>query len=431
MEQLYAGVGRADITPPLGTLLMGYTPQRPGTSVHDRLHMTVFAFAYAGTKTVLASADLCNLRGQASEDVRAALAKGAGIPYENCIVACTHTHSGPITWADEEDHMDVLHELLCPAAEQAAAAAVADLRPAVMGVGTTHSQVAINRRQINEEGKVILGQNPYGPYDPTMTVVAFREPDGTPIGNLIHYGCHNTGSGNNAEMTRDWCGVAIDRLEAVTGGMTGFLNGCGGDCGPRLPNGKTTGDLPMAMALGEKAANDAQAAWENIVWQEKTDLQFLSADVVLPLEKQGSVEDVLAQAEALGDPETLKGTVLTSYQHLLERAEYLRAGNVPPTEQKIPHLVLALGPVVMLTIPFEPFSIITLRIKEGSPYPHTLCVGYANGSLSYFPSMDQLIRGGYEVRMFRTINLIPFADDSENHYVRGSLELIRRLYAEK
>lgn len=428
MEQLYAGVGRRDITPPMGTMLQGYTPPRPCTSVHDPVQLTVFAFVQGDKKAILASADLCNLRGQASEDVRKALARGAGVPFENCMVACTHTHSGPHTLYKKPESARYVQNQLCPLAEQAAADAVQALQPAVMGVGTTRSDVAVNRRQINPEGRAVLGQNPYGPYDPTMTVLSFRTPEGKPIGNLIHYGCHNTASGRTEEVTRDWCGVAIDRLESVTGGMTGFLNGCGGDCGPRLPNGKTTGNLPMAMELGEKAADDAQKAWENIQWLKETQLGILAADVVLPLEKQGTVDDVLAQAAALGDPETLQGTVRTSYLYLLERAEYLRAGNVPPTEQAIPHLALALGPVALLSVPFEPFSIITLRIKEGSPYPHTLCVGYANGALSYFPSMDQLIRGGYEVRMFRTINLIPFAEDSENHYVKGSLSLLHRLY---
>lgn len=428
MEQLYVGVGRADITPPMGTMLQGYTPSRPCVSVHDAVHITVFVFVYGELKALLAAADLCNLRGQASIDTRQALAKGAGVPFENCIIACTHTHSGPHVSYYEDEKFLFVKDLLCPMAEQAAAAAMQDLRPAVMGVGTTQSQVAVNRRQINEEGKVILGQNPYGPYDPTMTVLSFREPDGTPIGNLIHYGCHNTGSGINDAVTRDWCGVAKDRLEKVAGGLTGFINGCGGDCGPRLPNGKTTGNLQMAMELGEVAADDAQRAWESITWLENTDMHLLCADIGLPLEKQGSVEEILAKTAALGDPETLKGTMRSSYLCLMDRVEYLRAGNVPPTHQDIPHVVLALGPVVLLTIPFEPFSIITLRIKEGSPYPYTLCVGYANGSLSYFPSMDQLIRGGYEVRMFRTINLIPFADDSENHYVKGSLELIRKLH---
>ena len=123
--------------------------------------------------------------------------------------------------------------------------------------------------------------------------------------------------------------------------------------------------------------------------------------------------------------------MLSSYRNLIRRAEYIEAGNVPAETKEIPHTAVAIGPLVLFTVPFEPFSTLLLRIKEHSPYPYTICVGYANGSMSYFPSMDQLIRGGYEVRMFKTVNLIPFADNSEQYYVDGSLRMIRKLYAQE
>ena len=94
----------------------------------------------------------------------------------------------------------------------------------------------------------------------------------------------------------------------------------------------------------------------------------------------------------------------------------------------IDHTFIALGPLALQTIPFEPFSRIILRIKEHSPFPYTVCVGYANGSKGYFPSMDQIIRGGYEVEMFQNLKLVPYVDDAEQHYLNGSLALLRKLY---
>ena len=157
-------------------------------------------------------------------------------------------------------------------------------------------------------------------------------------------------------------------------------------------------------------------------------MRVLSTQISLPLMDVGTAEDAEKEAAKLAAEQELKGTVLSSYNHLLERAEYLREGNVPPTEKVLDHTFMVLGNLVFQAMPFEIFSIITLRIKEGSPFRHTLCLGYSNGSLSYFPSMDQIIRGGYEVRMFKTVNLIPFRDDSEQHYVAQSLEVIRNLY---
>lgn len=429
MQQLKVGVGRRIITPPLGTMLQGYTPARPALSVHDDVHVTAFAFETAGERALLFSVEMCNIRVNTIQRIKDKLDRKTGVSAGNMIIACTHTHSSAHATYDIEKPHNFIVDILIPRACEAAQEALAAMEPAQMGVGTTYSDVAVNRRQIKEDtGKAILGQNPYGSWDPTMTVVSFRKLDGTPIGNLIHYGCHNTASGKNGEVTRDWAGVMVDRLEEQSGGVTAFINGCAGDCGPRLPNGKTTGNLQMALELGGKAGIDAVRAYNAIEVWEQAPLQVLSTQIGLPLQEVGSVEDVMKEAAALGDPATLKGTMLSSYNHLLERAEYLRQGNIPPAEKKIDHTFIALGPLVIQAIPFEPFSVLTLRIKEGSPYRHTLCVGYANGSLSYFPSMDQLARGGYEVRMFKTINLIPFRDDSEQHYVTASLQHIRSMY---
>jgi hypothetical protein len=44
--------------------------------------------------------------------------------------------------------------------------------------------------------------------------------------NLIHYGTHDSASGINPEITLNWCGVMVDRLEAESGGSSAFVNGC-------------------------------------------------------------------------------------------------------------------------------------------------------------------------------------------------------------
>ena len=434
MQQLKVGVGRQVITPPMGHMLQGYTPARPALSVYDDVHITAFAFETEGAKSFLFSAEVCNIRVDIIKMIKDALEKETGVTGGNMIIACTHTHSGPhmAEGVLENPSDNFVVNVFIPRAIEADKAALAGLRPAQKGVGTTYSDVAINRWEIKEDtGTVKLGQNPFGSWDPTMTVVAFREPDGTPIGNIIHYGCHNTASARPDDVTRDWAGVMVDRLEEQTGGMTAFINGCGGDCGPRLPNGKTTGNLKMAQELGGKAGVDAVRAYNAIQLWEDAPMRVLATQISLPLQDVGTAEQVRAEAAAYGDLAELKGTVRTSYLRLIERAEYLEAGNIPEKERLIDHTFIVLGELVMQSLPFEPFSIITLRIKAGSPFRHTLCIGYANGSLSYFPSMDQIIWGGYEVRMFKTINLIPFRDDSEQFYVTGSLEHIRKLHEEK
>jgi len=425
MGQLKVGVGQEIITPKVGSMLLGYTPMRPALSIHDDLHVTAFAFETEGIRSLYLAADLCNMYYPELE-IREMIAKETGVPEDHMVISCTHTHSGPHTGKDCEETFFYMETIFIPACIKASKVALDNLKSAQLGVGTTYSDVAVNRRQIKEDGKMIHGQNPHGSWDPTMTVVSFREPDGTPIGNIIQYGCHNTASGKNDEVTRDWCGVAIDRLQQVSGGVTAFINGCGGDCGPRLPNGKTTANLQMAMELGGKAAVDAVRAWKSIkLWQDAP-MKVHSGSITLPLMKV-TVENTLAQAATLGDPEKLKGIPLGCYNRLMDRVEFLQQGNIPETERVIERTVIAVGPVAFMPLPFEPFSMITLRIKDHSPFPYTLVPGYSNGALSYFPSTDQLLRGGYEVMLFRCRDF-PFAEDAEQHLVAGCLKLLRELY---
>ena len=186
----------------------------------------------------------------------------------------------------------------------------------------------------------------------------------------------------------------------------------------------------MAMELGGKAAIDAVRAWRSIrEWRDEP-VKVLHAELELPLAEIDPEEVLLAKAEAMGDPEALKGLKRTWHRRLLERVDYLREGNVPPKSKPIALTLVSLGGLAICPLPFEIFSRITLRIKEHSPFVHTLVPGYSNGSLSYFPSMDQLCRGGYEVTMFRGIPLLPFADDAEHALVAGCLKLLRELYAQ-
>ena len=428
---LLVGAGREDITPDIGAILMGYAPGRPAKSIHDHLHVTAFAFEYGGLRSLIVTTDLLLISDPLLTEMRRAMSDAAGIPIEHIILTATHTHSGPVTRRAPGEYPvdeDYLYNKLVPAAARAAKQAAQTLRPAHMGVGVTDSDVGINRREIAPDGSVRLGQNPFGSHDPAMTVVSFREPDGTPIANMIHYGAHNTASGKNPEITRDWCGVMIDRLEETAGGVTAFFNGCEGDCGPNLPNGQTTGNLQLALELGGRAAVDAVRAWRSIKeWRGDCDMRVITGGVRMPLKPLPPLDELERRLAEFDSPETLSGLHSTEYNMLLERIGLARSGEKTEDFRELPHTVISVGPVAFLPIPFETFSIITLRLRGCSPYPYTLSLSNGNGSDEYFPSQDQLCRGGYEVWMFSSMHPQPFADDSEQHYVSGCTALLNEL----
>ena len=51
-------------------------------------------------------------------------------------------------------------------------------------------------------------------------------------------------------------------------------------------------------------------------------------------------------------------------------------------------------------------------------------MSYSNNRLGYFPSRDQVIRGGYEVLMSRTKGVLNITDDADDYLIQDVLRLI-------
>ena len=47
-NKFYVGIAREKVTPPLGTLLYGYSVLRPADKVHDDLYATAYVFKQIG-----------------------------------------------------------------------------------------------------------------------------------------------------------------------------------------------------------------------------------------------------------------------------------------------------------------------------------------------------------------------------------------------
>jgi neutral ceramidase len=427
---IFAGAGREIITPEIGTLLFGYRPDIVSESVNDNLTATAVMFSDGETRTVLISLEICEIANELSDELRKAVGDAVGVPSENIILSATHTHSGPITveipgWG--EINRDFCDNILIPKTVGAALTAMNTLKPAKLGIGTVQSDIGVNRRQLNRDGSVSLGQNPWGMYDPTLTVLSFKCLDNAPIVNIIHYGCHGTASGCNREITRDWSGPMIDRLEEQSGCLTVFFNGAQGDIGPRLSNGQTTGNIKYAMGLGAKAGIDAVRAYTSIKeYRTCVPLKVITGDISMPYKPLPPLEEVEKALEGYAECDTDKLVNLDrlEYHHLTAVEVYLKSKEPSKATFTFRQTIVVFGPVVIIPFPFEIFVEVALRLKEYSGYAHTLCLSNANGANAYFPSQDQLCRGGYEVREFLSGGTFCLTDDADNIIINANLNLL-------
>ena len=426
---LLAGAAKEDITPAVGTLLYGYVPDSVSTSVHDGLELTAVALGNGKDSALLISATLGDLNTGLSDDMRKIAGEEAGIDPLNVIIASTHTHSAPNVsgmegWGDiDRSYVD---GVLLPALRKASRRAAETMVSAEIACGVTRSEVGINRRQQLRDGNVVLGQNPWGCFDPTMTVIAVRDRDTKKsIVNIIHYGCHGTAAGNNREISRDWSGVMTDRVQRETGTLTTFFNGAVGDVGPRLTNGHTTGDITYAEELGGQAAFDAIRALRALGGYASGGFSIARGTMKIPrkpLLPESRARERLATYE---EPEKLINISRLEYAYYRAVADAYDKGEPSAAPDfEYPQAVVTLGDAAFVPFPFEIFSEISMRLRAYSPFVYTLSLSNANGYEAYLPVESELVRGGYEVGCFRFSGPHPLVDNADQILIDRNLELL-------
>ena len=437
MNQLKAGISREIITPKVGGLLMGYGSIYPSTSVNDDLTVTALTIDDGKTKVVLMSVTVLYIGGSYNgygfgndyaDQLRALCGDAAGVPATHVIIAATHTHSAPYT-SDDGD-IEYRDTILTPKCVAAAKASAKDMKPVTIGIGTTETKVGINRRKLLPNDRVVLSQNPWGPYDPEMTVIALKDSEGKPFANIVHCTAHPTASGTNTEITRDWPGVMIDRLEQQSGAMSLFFNGMEGDIAPRITTGGSDagrpGNIQFALELGGVAAIDAVRAYRKIRTYRTEELSVVAGKITLPHAPIMPLEEAkqaLAKVEA---SKTGRFIVQDKYNYSTIIDMYNK-GETGESSFAYELTLVRIGPMVLIPVPFEASCEIALRLRAYSKYGHTLALGNANGSNSYLVTHDQVCRGGYEVDRFVTTGPRRLCDNVDFYLINQTLQLMDKL----
>ena len=90
-----AGAAREDTTPPVGTLMYGYTPHQESTSVHDNLAVTVLAVSQYGKTVLMLTCAIGDIQTELCNKTAGKIAEVCGVPQSHILISSTHTHSAP------------------------------------------------------------------------------------------------------------------------------------------------------------------------------------------------------------------------------------------------------------------------------------------------------------------------------------------------
>ncbi|MBQ7356942.1 MAG: neutral/alkaline non-lysosomal ceramidase N-terminal domain-containing protein [Clostridia bacterium] len=429
MEKLYLGIGRRDITPEIGARLFGYQDNVYSTCVNDKLCTSAFVFKQGGEYTAVISVSVCLIDTDLCDNIRKKIEEEHNIPYSAIMISTTHTHSGPYTASGaavgkrEDEYCD---GILTPAIVGAVGDALKNLDEVTLGYAVGDSFAAINRREPTPDGRIKLGQNKDGVFNPRMTVISFKTTEGKTKGTLIHYGMHGTTCGMNTEISRDWCGVMTDRIEDITDAPCAFLNGPEGDIGPRLANGRTTANLEAMKEFAKIPAKDAENIYGKIKDFESAKIKSYLGTVKIPAKQRLSLAFAKDEYEKYLN-ERLLSIGLYWKKHYIKVIDSYNNGYEEVSEYKEEQLVIRLDNIVFVATPYELFAEIGMNMQKGYDELIVLPVSNANGSKGYFPTEKEIPLGGYETQSFRTRLIQPFVNDAEKYYVEETKKNINKL----
>jgi hypothetical protein len=440
-KQFRAGAFAADITPDWFPIVVngGFQPHY-AKKAFDPLHARCLVLDDGQTRVAIVVVDSCVMDRPIHDEAKQLAEKRTGIPADRIFISTTHCHSAPAAVGALGTEPDLRYRRFLPGKiAEGIAAAQKNLAPAEVGwaVGSLPG-VPQSRRWISRPDTVKedpFGQKttratmhpgyrnpdweePSGPMNPDVPVIAVRRPGGRPIAVLSNFAIHYVGA---PALSADYFGVFARRI--------GDLVGAGETCPPfvgMLSNG-VSGDAYLndysrkepdrfnVNSIAELVAQEAAAAYRKIRWHDWLPLAVVQSDLELAVRppKLDWAKPIMREIEKEGRP-------FKSLSDFYAREQLLLA-QMPPTR----HLrleVVRIGTLAMVGIPCEVFAITGLRINASSPFDYTFTVMLANGWDGYLPPPEQMAMGGYTTWLARSSCLEPQAEPKIRARVSKLLE---------
>ena len=391
---MHIGVGRVVITPEQPMWMAGYASRNAPSDgkVHDLFAKAIAIQDEAGQRSVVVTTDLLGIPATVAHTTAALAEERFGIPRERLMITASHTHCGPVVRdgllgmyaldPGEAENVKAYTDHLPGMLAEAIGHALDDLEPATLTWGIGEAGFAANRRQYTLGG-VDNAENPIGPVDHDVPVMAARRADGTLKGVLFGYACHNT-TLSFQQFCGDYAGFAQAFLEDALPDTTAlFVAGCGGDQNP-LPR-RT---LELSQLYGDELGEAVVRVLNTPMQPIRGPVRAVYEEIALPLSTPPTREQLEAQAK-------------DSNVYIQRRAEHLlhtlaEQGSLSTT-YPYPIQIWQFGNTLQMTaLAGEAVVDYSLRLKHELGADRQFVIAYANDVFAYIPSLRVLREGGYE-----------------------------------
>lgn len=392
-----AGTARSVITPKQPTWMAGYgsrTSPSEGT-IHDLWCKALVLEDDAQHRAALVTLDICGIGRPLSLEIRDILKQRFGLERDQVVLACSHTHTGPVVGtnlitmypmdSEQRTRVEEYAVYLRDTIVRTVSEAREHLEPVQVAWETGRADFAVNRRTNDQPKAAALRAQLQlqGPVDHDVPVLRVAAGDGALKAIVCGYACHCTTLSLN-KFTGDYAGFAQIALEkAHPGAQAMFVAGCGADQNP-LPRGT----VEHAAAYGSQLAEAVERVLATPMRTIRGSLIVADTEIDLAF---GPIPD-RSQWEAEAKSSNLP--LANRAKLLLKQIE--ADGKLAET---YPYPVqvwqLGDGPTWIL-LGGEVVVDFSLRLKRNLGSSHTWVSAYCNDVMAYIPSLRVLKEGGYE-----------------------------------
>ena len=385
-----------DVTPPLGHPLMG-GGIAPASAVSDPLHARGLVLLGAGSPIVIVSIEWCEIRNEAYERWRKALARAAGTDKVRVLVTSVHVHDAPIADLGAERILKEagaagsvcdleFHEGAVQRAGEALRRALPNaVRVTRIGMGQARvERVASNRRYESREGRPAFDrmsttrdaharEAPEGLIDPYLKTLSFWD-EGKALAAVHGYATHPMSQYGRGNVSSDFVGLALRKFAAQTpGAQQIYVSGCSGNVTAGKFNDGADANREL---LAEGIHHAMQNAWETTRTAPLREVRFRST----PLRFEPRESDGFGEAE-------LRRRLETDPKPFGQCLAALGLSWRKRTETGLPiDLPLVdFGPAQLVLLPGEAYVEYQLLAQQLRPESFVMAMGYGECATGYIP----------------------------------------------
>lgn len=424
-----AGFARAEITPPVGTTMMGFGGRDNDhgcEGVHDDLFARALSVIHEGEEALIMTFDLCFLGREEADRLKGAIGRRIDLSPRRILLNTSHTHVGPAvgTWAEHgyraPDRLYLAE--LEQATLQAALQAREGRQDVTLHCGETRTRVPVSRRKPDGRGGV--GWAPYedGVVYDYLPVCLMKAASGAPVCLMFSVSCHPSTS-HAFLISADYPGAAmagLDEYLGTTGSM--FLQGTGGDAKARViarADHWASGTWEEIEQEGRGLAREVIDCIEAGLEPVEPAICCQSVEAEWPLE---SPPDRAWFESAITEPGCTELRRLWAQRQL---ALIERRGGLPKTATITTHGVQLGAGLRLIGLEGEAVGGLGHLIRRAYGTGWVFPMGYTDGAQLYLPTESMLAEGGYEVDSYYEYGYpAPFARGFEQ-VLADSLETLK------